>query len=53
MVLHYTPEKPDAGCKKCVGKTFTCSVRHYKVRKAKREKGKIVDEIVTKTAKLK
>ena len=49
MVLHYTPirsrrTKADAGCRKLVGKTFTCSVRHYKVRKAKREKGKIVDE---------
>ena len=36
LVLHYAPEKPDVGFKKFVGKSFTCSLRRYRVRKAKR-----------------
>ena len=43
LVLHYVADKPGAGFKKFVGKTFTCSVRRYKVKKARRERGKVVD----------
>ena len=38
LVLHYVADKPGAGFKKFVGKTFTCSVRLYKVKKAIEEK---------------
>ena len=37
LVLHYIPEEADSGFKKFVGKTFTCSVVRYKVKKAARE----------------
>ena len=42
LVLHYSPEEPDVGFKKFVGKPFTCSVVRYKVKKAAKVGGKMV-----------
>ena len=39
LVLHYSPEEADAGFSKFVGKTFTCSVVRYRIKKAARDKG--------------